>query len=191
MAGKTACIAPKGLSIGLGGLSRSDPVGGCAKGMPLKASILFGPDEPRMVAQGCEIVTVGSATPLVGAARTAGNKNNRDRNSILTLSKWKPRCDLKSLPLKGGEGVYYKTPTSPAAPGIASTVLHSPHYRNEQAVSQQRKPTSHRAPLGRSPAEAQWPRGSWLSSLLGRTELRVMRHELPETCMNTGDFHPS
>jgi len=69
VARRTLVTVPIGSVNGCGGLSRRVPVGGWAKGMPLKVSTVV-PSEPIIVPAGYAIVTVGVARfSMTGAAR--------------------------------------------------------------------------------------------------------------------------
>ena len=67
---------------GCGGLSRSDPVGCCANGIPLKVSTPEA-EEPITVAAWAAMVTVGPEALFAGAARARGKKQKRTEMSIM------------------------------------------------------------------------------------------------------------
>ena len=78
-----AVTVPRAAVKDLGGLRRSDPVGGCAKGMPLKVSI-EDPVEPTIVAAGYAMVTVGAPPRFsAGAARVRGRKPKNRENFMM------------------------------------------------------------------------------------------------------------
>ena len=76
LAAPVALNVPRGDSRAWGGFRRKEPVGCCAKGMPLKLSTL--PELPTIVAEGEEIVTVGESL-LAGAASAVGRDKRKSK----------------------------------------------------------------------------------------------------------------
>jgi hypothetical protein len=83
VARRTLVTVPIGSVNGCGGLSRRVPVGGSAKGMPLKVSTVV-PTEPIIVLTGYAMVTVGvTRFSMTGAARATEKTPKRGKMDFM------------------------------------------------------------------------------------------------------------